>query len=318
VTEVNAARPLSLSVVVPTRNRQGFVRELIAAILKGTHVPAEIVVVDQSDTPDVELASIPTERGCAVVHHPSPTRGSSAARNEGIRAARNDVLAFVDDDVLPAPTWLVSLVSTLTAAGDQAVVTGQVRAGEPEASGGFAPSLKPAEHVAVYRGRAAANVLWTNNMVMFRAAVDDIGFFDERLGAGNKRFPGGEDNDFCFRLLEAGYRIEYQPEAVVFHRAWRPKRDYLGLRWRYGRGQGAFYGKHLRLRDPYILHQLGQHLVGSCGEVVRNVRRDPRLAAGSAANAAGALTATVDWVVSERLFGRSQRDNGEPSRTDEQ
>jgi GT2 family glycosyltransferase len=305
-----------LSVVIPTRNRQNFVRELIASILEGTHVPAEIVVVDQSDTPDVDLVSMPTERGCTVVHCPSPTRGSSAARNEGIRAAQNDALAFVDDDVLPAPTWLVSLVSTLNAAGDHAVVTGQVRAGDPEASGGFAPSLKPSEHVAVYQGRAAANVLWTNNMAMFRAAVDDIGFFDERLGAGKRRFPGGEDNDFCFRLLEAGYRIEYQPEAVVFHRAWRPNRDYLGLRWRYGRGQGAFYGKHLQLRDPYILQQLRRHLVGACGEVVRHARREPRLAAGSAVNAVGALTATVDWIVSERLFDRQRRGNTAPSSPD--
>jgi GT2 family glycosyltransferase len=281
--------------------------ELIAAILKGTEPPAEIVVVDQSDAQDPQLAAMAAEHQDLLIYRRSLTRGSSAARNEGIRTARNEIIAFLDDDVLPAPTWLATLVSTLVEAGDRTVVTGQVRAGEPETRGGFAPSLKSEENPAVYEGRAAANVLWTNNMAMFRAVVDEIGYFDERLGAGMKRFPGGEDNDFCFRLLEAGYRIEYQPKAIVYHRAWRPESDYVGLRWRYGRGQGAFYGKHLRLRDPYIFGQLGRHVIGRCGEIARHIHREPRVAAGSAANAAGALTSVVDWLLTERLLARTRR-----------
>jgi GT2 family glycosyltransferase len=300
------ARP-SASIVVPTRNRKPFVSELITAILEGTEVPAEIVVIDQSDAPDPQLWDMAAEHADVVVYRRSRTRGSSAARNEGIRTARNDIIAFLDDDVVPAPTWFATLVSTIIEAGEGTVVTGQVRPGEPETRGGFAPSLKSEERAAVYQGRDAANVLWTNNMAMFRAVVDEIGFFDERLGAGMKRFPGGEDNDYCFRLLEASYRIQYQPEAIVYHRAWRPESDYIGLRWRYGRGQGAFYGKHLRLSDRYIFGQLGRHVIGCCVEIARHARRDPRVAAGSAANAAGALTSVVDWVVTERLLASKRR-----------
>jgi GT2 family glycosyltransferase len=298
----------SASIIVPTRNRQPFVRELVASILRGDRVPGEIVVIDQSDVADSQLASLRTERECAVVYRPSRARGSSAARNEGIRTARNEILVFADDDVVPTSTWFGALVSALVQAGGRTVVTGRVRAGTPEVGGGFAPSLKTEESGAVYQGRAAANVLWTNNMAMFRAAVDEIGFFDERLGPGTKRFPGGgEDNDFCFRLLEAGYRIVYEPRALVSHRAWRPGRDYVGLRWRYGRGQGGFYAKHLRLRDPYILRRLASHVASCLGEAGRHARREPRLAAGSAAYAAGILTAVADWMVTERLFPRARR-----------
>jgi GT2 family glycosyltransferase len=296
------------SVIVPTRNRQAFARELVKSIISAETVPAEIVVVDQSDEPDLELSTYASERGCLVTYRNSPARGASAARNEGIMLARNDILVFVDDDVLAAPDWLSTLVATLEEADDHTVVTGQVRSGAPESAGGFAPSLNEDEKEAVYEGRAAANVLWTGNMAIFRATVDRIGTFDERLGPGNKRFPGGgEDNDFCFRLLEAGHRIVYEPKAVVYHRAWRPPRDYVGVRWRYGRGQGGFYGKHLRLRDPYILWQLTRHVASCSAAALRELPRNPRQAAGSAAYATGILTAAGEWVVTKRLAARARR-----------
>ena len=296
------------SVIVPTRNRQTFVRELVSSIIGAETVPAEIVVVDQSDQADRELLGRPPERGCTVTYLHTTTRGASAARNEGIRLAGNDLLVFVDDDVLATPTWLSTLVAALEAAGERAIVTGQVRSGDPENDGGFAPSLNVDEQRAVYEGRAAANVLWTGNMAIFRTTLDRIGGFDERLGPGNKRFPGGgEDNDFCFRALEAGNRVVYEPNAVVYHRAWRPQSEYVAVRWRYGRGQGGFYGKHLRVRDPYIFGQLARHVLSCSGDAVRELPRSPRMAAGSAAYAAGIVTAALEWMVTQRLVPKARR-----------
>jgi GT2 family glycosyltransferase len=299
-------RSKQVSVVVPTRNRQQFVRELVESILQGSSVPDEIVVIDQSDEPDLDLPSRFAVDHCKIVHRPVSTRGASRARNEGIRVARSDILVFVDDDDLPAATWLERLVSTLVEEEEgRTVVTGQVRMRQTEEEGGFAPSLRTEELRITHAGRAAANVLWTSNMAMLRSAVDEVGYFDERLGPGTSRFPGGgEDNDYCFRLLEAGFRIVYEPGAVVFHRAWRPERDYVGLRWRYGRGQGGFYAKHVSLRDRYILQELTRHVASLCGAAVRQVRREPRRAAGSVAYAAGIVTAAAEWLVTKRLLRR--------------
>lgn len=300
---------MAASVIVPTRHRPEFVRQLVKSIVSADVVPAEIVVVDQSDSPDPELASHPPVRDCEVTYRFSTTRGASAARNEGVRAARCEILVFVDDDLLAAPEWLSTLVARLEAAGDGAAVTGQVRAGEPERDGGFAPSLIQDEQPAEYQGREAANVLWTGNMALYRGVFDQIGGFDERLGPGKRRFPGGgEDNDFCFRLLESGHRVIYEPGAVVYHRAWRGEDEYVGTRWRYGRGQGGFYGKHVRLRDPYILRQLVRQVGHLCSEAVRELPKRPRLAAGSAAYAAGIVTAATEWLVTERLFGKGPRE----------
>jgi GT2 family glycosyltransferase len=142
-------------------------------------------------------------------------------------------------------------------------------------------------------------------MALYRAVFGRIGGFDERLGPGKRRFPGGgEDNDFCFRLLESGHRVVYEPGAVVYHRAWRGEGEYVGTRWRYGRGQGGFYGKHLRLRDPYVLRQLVRQVGHLCTQAVRELPTRPRRAAGSAAYAAGIVTAATEWLVIERLLGK--------------
>jgi GT2 family glycosyltransferase len=105
-------------------------------------------------------------------------------------------------------------------------------------------------------------------MAFHRSAHGDAGGFDVRLGPGT-RFPAAEDNDFGHRLLEAGYRIVFDPEAVVYHRAWRDDRAWVPLRHGYGRGQGAFYAKHLSFEDRYMLRRM-------VGTLVNHVRRLPR------------------------------------------
>jgi hypothetical protein len=67
----------------------------------------------------------------------------------------------------------------------------------PETSGGFSSWTKIEEAAEIYEGRVGIDVLWPGNMAMYRSAMDDIGDFDERLGAGC--FPSSEDNDFGFR-----------------------------------------------------------------------------------------------------------------------
>jgi len=131
---------------------------------------------------------------------------------------------------------------------------------------------------------------------MYRSLIDSVGDFDVRLGAGT-HFAGSEDNDFAFRLLEAGHRIVYVPEAVVYHRAWRPASAYFPLRWNYGRGQGAFYGKHFNLRDRYMLWRLAHEILQRTGRFVLLLPSDPRRAAGQMVCVAGVLSGFAEWLL---------------------
>jgi GT2 family glycosyltransferase len=290
--------PMS-SLIIPSRNRPEFLADLVESILEGYEVPSEIVIVDQSDRPHPTLPTLSTERSCEIRYIKDGGRGCGRARNIGILAARHDILAFCDDDMLAEPDWYDSLVGGIVEAGPRSVVTGRVPPAPAERSGDFAPSTIVDELPVVYEGRIFDDVLFTGNMAMYRSVVERIGLFDERLGPG-ARFPSSVDNDYGFRLLEAGYRINYVPQAILFHLSWRTKGDHVPLYWRYGLGHGAYFAKHLSLRDRYILRRMLRHLRGHLGGAARQLPGQPRIACGELAYAIGTVFGAVEWMFTQR------------------
>jgi GT2 family glycosyltransferase len=287
------------SLVIASRNRPAFLAATVESVLRGDDVPAEVVVVDQSDERNAPLAELERDGDHRLRYLWTSRRGASSARNAGIAASRFDIVAFADDDMLATPLWFGSLVRALLHGGVRAVVTGQVRPAEAEVAHAFVPSTKVDEATAVYRGRLTEDVLYTGNMAMYRSVADAVGLFDERLGPGTA-FPSAEDNDFGFRLLEAGYRIVYVPEALLYHRAWRSERDYVRLRWTYGVGRGGFYAKHLGLRDRYMLRRMTTDVRRHLRSSVSGVRRERRRAYGDLALATGILVGAVKWLLTKR------------------
>jgi GT2 family glycosyltransferase len=291
-----------VSLIVCSRNRPAMLVDTVRSILAGSMVPAELVIIDQSDARNEELETLRTDRPCNIRYCWSATVGLSRANNAGIAAARHDLLVFTHDDVDVAPDWLEVIVERVVEAGPTAVVTGQVLPAPAEA-GGFVPSTRVDPFPAVYRDRTCEGVLYPMNMGMYRTTFDAVGVFDERLGPGTQ-YPAAEDNDLCDRLLRAGFGIRYEPGAVLHHRAWRSDRDYLALRWAYGRGQGAFYGKILGLRDPHALRCLGAEFSYRLRRLIHGLRGSRRRSVGQAVYLLGLLSGMGRWLVVQRLLGR--------------
>lgn len=293
------------SLIICSRNRARLLQESVESVLAGDALPSEILIMDQSAADDPYLSQLPPRRGCEIRYMRVQVVGECPARNEGIRQARHDALVFTDDDVLVEPDWFATIVQALVKAGPYGIVTGQVRPAIAEQRGGFAPSTKVDPVPAQYSGRIGKDVLFPMNMAMFRSAIDTVGFFDERLGAGGL-FPGGEDNDIGYRLLEAGYTIWYVPEAILYHRAWRSDRDFLPLRWSYGVARGAFYAKHMRLRDPYIRNRMLYDLKRHVFDFLGHMRGQRRRAAGDVLLNLGMFYGAAKWWVTQRAIPRSR------------
>jgi len=285
------------SVVVCSRNRPAFLAEVVNSILCGEEVPPELIIVDQSDTPNQRLADLRPPRACEIRYLRPGSIGLSRANNAGAAAARHEIIVFTHDDVLVAPGWYAALVSGLLSAGPRAVVCGRVLAGASEVAGSFVPVISTDGRPDVYVGRVGADVLYPMNLALYRAALREVGGFDERLGPGTP-FPGAEDNDLGLRLLEAGFRIVHAPQAVVQHRAWRGDREFLPLRWTYGQAQGAFYVKYLSLRDGHMFGRLrwdlDRHLRRVPGRVLFGARR---AALGDIVYVAGLLWGMAHWLL---------------------
>src|SRR5437899_7923599 len=210
------------TLIICSRNRPTMLQQTIESVLQGDEVPTELVVIDQSSAANPKLACLKTSRVTDIRYIWSETVGLSRARNAGIAAARYSIMAIIDDDMFVPTDWYGALIRALVSAGERAVVTGRVLPTEAEVPGGFVPASVPSDVPATYEGRIGADVLAGGHMVAYRSVFKTVGGFDERLGAGGE-FPAADDNDFGFRLLEAGYQIVYAPQAVVYHRAWRGK-----------------------------------------------------------------------------------------------
>lgn len=292
------------SLILCTRNRPKLVLECVRSVLLGDEVPTELIIVDDSNERNSDLQSLITERPCNIRYLWTRSIGLSRANNDGIAAAKHDILVFTQDDALVAPGWFGAIVRSLIEAGQQSVVTGRVPRGEPEVEGGFAPSTKSDVRPEVYRGRIAADVLYVQNMAIYKSAIERIGAFDQRLGPGTP-FPGAEDNDFGYRLLEAGYHILYEPRAVTYHRAWRPKGNHLSLHWGYARAQGGFYAKYLSLTDRYMLRRMGHDLKHHLVELMRPVWRGHLLPAMHLVYLFGLIYGAGYWLVFTQRRARS-------------
>jgi len=234
-----------LSVVIATRGRP----ELLARCLRSARAALgpddEIVVVDSSPDP------APGERigrECAArVLQTGP--GASHQRNIGVLAAKNDVIAFIDDDVQVSSEWADGVREGFSCGPGVAFVTGRIQL-LPGQEGYSRPvSIKddpePAELTTASRGTLGHGA----NFAVRKGPFQEVGGFDEQLGPGAP-LHAAEDNELMDRLLMAGYTGRYEPRALAWHDQWRDRRDLVKLEWSYGIGTGARLARLARRDRP--------------------------------------------------------------------
>jgi hypothetical protein len=159
-------------------------------------------------------------------------------------------VAVTDDDCAHGATWIEAIVRLLGEPGNLAAVTGPILPLGPATPGTYAVSSRLSTRRATFTGRTLPWLAGSGgNFAVHREWLERVGPYDERLGVGT-RARAGEDMDMLYRLMRAGGRVQYEPDAVVFHARQSGERR-LASRWGYGVGMGAFCGIWLRRGDAY-------------------------------------------------------------------
>lgn len=184
----------------------------------------EVLVVDNNSTdqtqPVVEEFSRRHPGRFRYLYEPQP--GKSFALNSGIREARGDVLAFMDDDVTVEPTWLQNVTAPLYS-GQWAGVGGRILAQWPSPPPHWVPleGRNPLALLALFNLGLQSGPLseppFGTNMAFRRAIIEKYGGFRSDLGPRPGSEIRGEDTEFGRRLLQAGEQLWYEPSAVVYH-----------------------------------------------------------------------------------------------------
>lgn len=216
------ASGLTVSVIICaySDDRREQLHRAIASVLAQRINPMEVIVVIDHNMP-LWVRFVTAYPELKVVVNEGP-RGLSAARNSGIRHARGDVLAFLDDDAVAAPDWLERMLPHY----DDAAVIG--------VGGKVSPLWQvdrprwfPEEFQWVvgcsYRGQPEKVEPVRNpigcNMSFRRHVFDLTGGFREGIGRTTADAAGGEETEFCIRAQQAIPRakILYDPAMSVQH-----------------------------------------------------------------------------------------------------
>lgn len=280
------------TLLICSRNRAKLLLDTIHSVLVGDTLPAEILVIDQSDRLNSAISAINTSAGCEIHVIWKHAHGLSKARNTGLQEARHEIITIIDDDMFVEKDWFRAIVDLLVRSRPMTAITGRVTADKASGSAGFSPSLVEDDKFAEFREVTTADVLASGNMACIRSEMLAVGGFDERLGPGTI-FPAAEDSDLGFRLLTNGYRILYTPEATVIHRAWRTQNQFLSHRWDYGLGRGAFYAKQSKHR--IIRQRLQKDVINHFLKGITTLRVDRLNALGNLYLAGGIIVGAILW-----------------------
>jgi glycosyltransferase involved in cell wall biosynthesis len=174
-----------------------------------------------------------------------PRQGKSYALNTGIQAARGDIVAFVDDDVIVTPTWLSNLTTPLQStewSGTGGRILPQPGFSLPPwlaFDGPYGMGHIPcAQFDLGDKPQVLDRPPFGTNMAFRKTMFDKYGGFRTDLGRGAGNLMSNEDTEFGRRLIQAGERLRYVPTALVYHEVPRNRitKDYF-LKWwfEYGR-----------------------------------------------------------------------------------
>jgi GT2 family glycosyltransferase len=262
-----AAAPF-ISVVICTRDRPDQLEACLRHLDRQAYPRFEVVVVDNAPTGDAVRAVVGAWRHYYVAE---PRVGLSWARNAGMAAASADIIAFLDDDEEPDGDWLAGLAGGFARGDDIGCVTGMILPARLdtqvqewfESSGGHSKGrgFSP----AIFSREGPQSPLYPlppfgagGNMAFRRDALARIGGFDVAMGAGTPA-RASEDTLALALVLLAGYRIAYEPAALVRHDHYAEMDSLSRQLHGYGVGLTAYYTALLRHRPgtlPALLRLL--------------------------------------------------------------
>lgn len=257
-----------VSIIVPTHDRPEQLETCLKSLLTLHYPHFEIIVVDNAPGNDSTLTLVKqlAQHASYIRYVREDRQGPSWARNCGIQAAKAEILAFTDDDVVVDRYWLARLMQGFADDKCIACVTGLVLPLELEtpaqflfeAVGGYSKgyqrrvfAFKEDQSQLPLHPYVAERFGTGASMVLRAAVLRSIGGFDPALGrVGPVRC--SQDIAVFFQVIANGHKLAYEPASLAYH---THRREYAGLRkqtYNHSVGYTAYLTKSL-LENPRLL-----------------------------------------------------------------
>jgi glycosyltransferase involved in cell wall biosynthesis len=241
---------MKVSIIIPVKEFNQNLDECIKHCLKLDYPNYEIIIL-----PDSSMKLLHNR----VRIIPTDVKGPSEKRNLGIKEAKGEILAFLDDDTFPPQDWLKKAVKNLEdediAAVGGPAVTPKNDGLEEKASGDIYSSLLGG---GVYRyryvpqKRRLVDDFPSCNFIVRKSILEEVGGF-------KTKFWPGEDTAICLEITkDLGKKIVYDPEVLIYHHRRRLFVPHLKQVCNYALHRGYFAKRfpQTSLRISYFLPTL--------------------------------------------------------------
>jgi GT2 family glycosyltransferase/glycosyltransferase involved in cell wall biosynthesis/tetratricopeptide (TPR) repeat protein len=213
--------PPLVSIIIPAFNHQDLTRQCLASLQACTPAPpCEIIVVDNGST-DGTIQFLKGEEQAGrlrAILNPE-NAGFARACNQGARAARADLLLFLNNDTQVTSGWLGALTKALRrpqtgiAGAKLLYADGRIQ----HAGIGFVGEVPDHPHRHAPADAPEVNQFRELDMVTGACLMIRRDLFLQLAGFDESYRNGVEDIDLCLRVRAAGWKVVYQPAAVVIH-----------------------------------------------------------------------------------------------------
>ncbi len=240
---------MKVSVVIPTFNSGKTLEKCLKSLRSQTLKPSEIIVVDSFSKDNT--VSIAKKYNCKIIQRKS---NIAQARNLGVKAAKGEVIVFIDSDCVAGKRTLEELIRPMTEKYEKFVV-GSIR-------------INKKDDVAVVFGlnwelQTSAEG-YVNTSAAACVAIKDEVF--KKVGLFRNVI--SEDIDFCLRARKKGFRIYRNPKAYVIHLYPYGMLKAFKKWWKYAKGY-----RYLFLKYPNLFYKAifirGLYLLMATGSIFK-------------------------------------------------
>ena len=296
---------MTLGVVIVTYQRPWHLDRCLRALREHAPIVDRIIVVDGSS--DRSAETITLAHDAVYLINSSGYGHMTESRNIGWRACATDYVAFIDDDAFVTPGWASAVLETLEdpsvgGMGGRAVQNTDQEPSSPSTEiGQVGPDgLLNAGFDSPGQSPIDVQHVIGCNMAFRRTILDDFDGFRADYPGTSLR----EETDLCFRVLAAGWRLRFEPRALVVHvGAPHARGARFDLRYQF---YAVRNHAQLLVRNVGFGSMFRAHLSKTATKVIRGFARD--LAATFArpvVATAGTVTGTIAGISARRRDRRA-------------
>ncbi|MDR2835046.1 MAG: glycosyltransferase [Bacteroidales bacterium] len=219
---------IKISVIICSYNREKYIYNVLKSVAENDYTVEnyEVVLINNNSTDNTETECLRFQNDFPRMkfeYFIERNQGLSFARNRGIKEAKGDILIYVDDDATVNSEYLKTYANffdqnpKISAAGGPIIPVY-----ESEEPAWFSHYTKTVLTGYKYHGDkekefTAGQYPGGGNAAYRKKVFEEVGFYNVELGRKGKSLVGSEEKDIFDKMVSAGMKFYYLPNAILYH-----------------------------------------------------------------------------------------------------